>query len=135
MKIRNKKGKHVLTVEDNGRIWKLTDSKTATDIGHVVNRVCNVYTIYGLQDYNTEKYVPVVEDILKYRRKLRIKRLRRIFQTNSTNGNGPVISVKYGYIDRENLGKLLRKRKSLRERPQGVPVVLTKLSDWEMHSK
>ena len=131
----NGKGEHIISVDSKG-VWRKTDDgKAWISIGLLVHGICNVWEIIGLVDYNTEKYVPVAEDFFKYREALKIKSIRRCFQKNRMSSAGPFTKISYGYIKRDQLKNLLHKRKVLRDRPQGVPVVLTKISDWEMHSK
>jgi len=133
MKIRNKQDEHIITLMDNGEIWRKDkhDSRGWSQIAKMFGKVCNVYTIYGLQDYDTEKYIAVPVDILKYRRKFKVQKIRRLFQKNGTSEVGLVVKVKYGYLNRTQLSSLLRKRKIIKDRPQGVPVILIKKSDWE----
>jgi len=134
-KIKDKNGNHVLSVEPNGRVWKSDpDRRKSTwfEIAYIKHGVCNVFTVYTLG--NSEDKVPVYLDIFNYRRKLKIKKLRRQFTETESSYNGDILKVSYGYIDRNSMRNLIESRK-IKKDAEGKKFIITKRKDWDFYHK
>lgn len=133
----HKPNTHLMHVDSNTRIYHVVDTKRKSwvDIGYIVNGVFNCYSTVGLQVHDTKDIIPVIGHIFKYRKELKIKRLRREFTERLNSKVGALTITKYGYISRDKMAMLLKKRKYVREKGRELSVLYTKKKDWEMHSK
>ena len=94
----------------DGNVWLLLDKSGGPLIGTIINGVCTIYHIYGV-DENTKHYLPVDRLILKYAKRLGIDKVRLQYTSYKETRVGKVLRVKYGYISQRHFGYLLTHRK------------------------
>lgn len=117
----------------DGNIWWVTNKSGGPCLGYVVNHVCNVTHIFGVNEYTKDKYLPVDKLILQYAKKLHIRKIRLEQTSHVKTDVGNKLIVKYAYINRDDFPRLLKRRK-IKVIGENRNVVLLHKSDFEFHS-
>lgn len=130
IKIKRSNGNYI-NCQPDGVIWISEGDRSFSSCGLVVHGVCNAYLGLGLGKKYAH-YFPIQDGILKYAKKLHIKKIRITLMDSIDTRVGPIIKARYGYIDRSKFKRLLAKRKITNLRYNKV--VLLKESDMVIKS-
>ena len=112
----------------DGNIWHVQDKTGGPLLGQVFHHVCNVYAIHGL-DEKTKDYHPVNRLVLKYGNRLNISKLRYQYCWTEDTKYGPIVKIRYGYINVSKFEYLLTHRKEVLT-GKITKVMLLKKSDF-----
>lgn len=128
MKTIKRKDGTKINLTDDGNIWYINSKTGGPCIGYIVNKVCNVTHLYGVNAKNVDKYYPVDRFIFKYAEKLHIRKIRLQLDKYIKTDVGNRLIIRYGYVDRSKFNYLLEHRKQS-QIGDDRKVVLIKKSD------
>lgn len=121
-----------INLNKDGNIWLLLDHTGGPCLGTIHSGICTTYWNHGLDNETYKKFLPIDRLLLKYGRKLHIRKIRVEDTKRVETDFGPKLIVKYAYIRQDKFESLLKKRK---QKPLGAgnvrKVVLIKRSDFE----
>lgn len=110
----------------DGNVWLVNDKTGGPLLGKVINRICTIYQIHGLNENTKDRYLPVERLLLRYGRKLKIEKLRLQHTTYEDTRVGSLLKVRYGYVTRSRFDYLLHHRKVVNITPDRKAVLLKK---------